>query len=320
VTKNPLQSPETIELDDELLRDWPLPPAAIDDDKEDRGRVLVIAGSAEIAGAAVLAATGALRAGAGKVTVATVASIARSLAFAVPESRVIALEETKAGGIAARAADALAELTGKTSAVLIGPGMVDGKATCELAARLMRDFPKTQFLLDAAAMGVIHAAKPGSARSKSAAKNTKPRRFSRPALLTPHAGEMAALTGRDKELVQSQPRRAALELAQACNAIVALKGATTYIAAPDGRVWQHDGANPGLGTSGSGDVLAGVIAGLVARGAPLEQAAAWGVALHARAGAKLARRYGPLGYLARELAAEIPALMGAYAPSPAQPA
>ena len=91
--------------------------------------------------------------------------------------------------------------------------------------------------------------------------------------------------------------------------MVALKGATTHIAAPDGRLWRHDGGNVGLASSGSGDTLSGIIAGLAARGAPLEQACAWGVALHARAGERLAQRIGPLGYLAREIAGEVPALL-----------
>jgi NAD(P)H-hydrate repair Nnr-like enzyme with NAD(P)H-hydrate dehydratase domain len=105
-----------------------------------------------------------------------------------------------------------------------------------------------------------------------------------------------------------------LQAARNWNAVVALKGATTFIASPRGQVWRHSGGQPGLATSGSGDVLAGVIAGLAAQGAPLEQAGAWGVVLHAMAGARLARKLGPLGYLARELAGEIPALMKALRP------
>jgi NAD(P)H-hydrate repair Nnr-like enzyme with NAD(P)H-hydrate dehydratase domain len=88
-----------------------------------------------------------------------------------------------------------------------------------------------------------------------------------------------------------------------------LKGPLTVIAAPDGRLWRHRGGNVGLATSGSGDVLAGLVAALAARGASLEQAAAWGVALHARAGEAL----GPMGYLARELPAQLPRLMQALA-------
>jgi hydroxyethylthiazole kinase-like uncharacterized protein yjeF len=130
-----------------------------------------------------------------------------------------------------------------------------------------------------------------------------------PVLLTPHAGEMAHLTGIAKDEIGAAPDRHASEAAQQWNAVVALKGARTVIAAPGGERWQHEGGNVGLATSGSGDVLAGVIAGLAARGAGLAQAAAWGVALHARAGERLAERFGRLGYLARELCDVIPALL-----------
>jgi ADP-dependent NAD(P)H-hydrate dehydratase len=92
-----------------------------------------------------------------------------------------------------------------------------------------------------------------------------------------------------------------------------LKGVETVIAAPAASLWRHKGGNVGLAVSGSGDVLAGVVAGLAARGAPAEQAAVWGVALHAHAGERLAERSGPLGYLARDLSAEVPALMGSFA-------
>jgi len=123
---------------------------------------------------------------------------------------------------------------------------------------------------------------------------------------------MAKLTGTRKDAVLARPEEAALNAARAWNALVALKGAVTHIAAPDGRVWRHEGGNVGLAISGSGDVLSGIIAGLVARGMPLEGAGAWGVALHGLAGVKLAERLGPLGFLARELPGEVPALMAAY--------
>jgi hydroxyethylthiazole kinase-like uncharacterized protein yjeF len=249
----------------------------------------------------VLAATAALRAGAGKITIATPASIAQSVAFAVPESRVIALDETEVGGVAADAVGALDELADKSQAVLIGPGLPYGATTCDLAAALLGTFSQAGIVLDAGAMGV--ACTPQNGRM----------RFPSPVLVTPHAGEMAKLTGTDKDAVTAHPRQAALDAARAWNAVVILKGAITYIAAPDGRVWRHEGGNVGLAISGSGDVLSGIIAGLVARGAPLEQAGAWGVALHARAGTRLAERLGPLGYLAREIPAELPALMAALA-------
>jgi len=135
------------------------------------------------------------------------------------------------------------------------------------------------------------------------------RRFERPVLLTPHLAEMARLLGLAPERIGADPERYAREAALRWNAVVALKGASTFVAAPDGGCWCHASTHVGLATSGSGDALAGIVAGLVTRGAPLEQAAAWGVALHARAGRALAERVGPIGYLASELAAEVPRLM-----------
>lgn len=280
-------------LDERLLREWPLPPVAHDADKEDRGRVLVIAGSREIPGAAALAAMAALRAGAGKLVVATAASVAPWLAQALPEARVIALPETPAGGFAVDAVELVADTARAAGAALIGPGLMDGDGTCRFVAALLPLLADAPVVLDALAMDV---ARDG-------------RRFGQPVLLTPHAGEMAHLSGQSKEEVVAAPEATALEAARRWNATVALKGATTLVATPAGRGWRHAGGDPGLATSGSGDVLAGTIVGLAAQQAPLEQAAAWGVVLHALAGAALARRFGAIGYLARELPAEIPALV-----------
>jgi ADP-dependent NAD(P)H-hydrate dehydratase len=293
--------PHPIEIDEAALRRWPLPMPG-DGGKEERGVVVIVGGTREVPGAVVLAATAALRAGAGKVTIATPASVATSVALAVPESRVIALGETAAGGIAADAESALRELADKADSVLIGPGLLNDEATWEMTAALLSLFSETAIVLDAGAMGVC-----GSARGLAM-------RLPRPVLLTPHAGEMASLTGARKEAVEASPRTAALEAAGAWNAVVALKGAVTHIAAPDGRTWRHEGGNAGLGTAGSGDVLGGIISGLMARGAALEQACAWGVALHALAGVRLAGRCGTLGYLAREIPGEVPPLMDAWSP------
>lgn len=290
--------PNVVEVDDELLRRWRLPLPDPGGGKKQRGRVLVVAGSRGIPGAAVLAASAALRAGAGKVTIATPACIAQPMAFAVPESLVIAMKETDAGGIAVHGLDALdelAELEDRIQAVLIGPGLPYDDATRGLTAALLEKFSEAAIVLDAGAMSV---ARTGI-------------RFAGSVLLTPHAGEMASLTGGTKDAVLADAQAAALDAARTWHSVVALKGAVTWIAAPDARAWRHEGGNVGLGISGSGDVLSGLIAGLAARGAPLEQASVWGVALHARAGDKLAKRLGVLGYLAREIPAEVPALMAA---------
>ena len=280
-------------LDPGLLRGWPLPEIAPDADKEVRGCVLVIAGSREIPGAAILAGTAALRVGAGKLVIATARSVAAELAVTMPEARVIALPEAAAGSFASDAVDLLEQSAQAADAVLVGPGLMDEDGSCAFVARLLPMLTHRPVILDALAMNAVP---------------TMPR-LAQPVLLTPHAGEMAHLRGISKEALLADPQHAALEAAREWNAVVAVKGASTLIAASDGSRWRHDCGHEGLATSGSGDVLAGLIAGLAARQAPLEQACAWGVVLHAMAGRELARRLGPLGYLARELPGEIPRLM-----------
>jgi hydroxyethylthiazole kinase-like uncharacterized protein yjeF len=280
-------------LDDHALRAWPLPSLGADVDKEARGRVVVIAGSREVPGAALLAATAALRAGAGKLVIATVASAASAMAIAMPEARVLGLPETQGGGFDPDGVRQLEDVVQTARAVLVGPGMMDAPATLDLVAALAPWLRGRAAVLDALAMDVVK----------------RLGRFEEPVLLTPHAGEMAHLTGVSKDAIQDEPAHVAREFAQKWNAVVALKGAQTVIAAPDGQSWMHDGGNAGLATSGSGDTLAGAIAGLAARGATLEQACAWGVVLHARAGDQLAARLGAVGYLAREIPLEMLAVL-----------
>jgi ADP-dependent NAD(P)H-hydrate dehydratase len=286
-----------VTVDEALLRAWPLPLPDGDADKEDRGRVLVVAGSREMPGAAILAGTAALRAGAGKLVIATPAPVAIAVGAAVPEARVIALPEASDGGPTLGALPALQAVAGNTSAVVIGPGMLGSLSTLGLVQALLPLLRRAVVVLDALAMDVV----------KSVA------RFEQRVIVTPHAGEMAHLTGRGKEDLQEEPRACAVRQSAAWNAVVTLKGATTCIAAPDGNSWLHESNTPGLATSGSGDVLAGIIVGLAARGCAPEQAATWGVALHARAGEVLAARRGELGLLARELADEVPSAIQAWA-------
>lgn len=301
----------TIKLTDEVLRRWPLPQPSDDGDKEERGRVLVIGGSREMPGAVTLAGCAALRAGAGKLTIATGNSVARLVALAVPESRVIELPENPDGSIAADAAKTLEGIGARSDAVLIGPGMQDEAGTCALVQALLPQLGEAGIVLDACAMGIVCVASEADQEfdGSAIADGGFIAPYAGRVLLTPHAGEMAHLCNADKDLITDDPLSIAMHAAQRWNAVVVLKGAVTFIAAADGRSWRHEGGNVGLAISGSGDTLAGIIAGLAARGAALEQAGVWGVALHARAGEQLARRIGPLGYLAREIAAEVPQLM-----------
>ncbi|MBV7535073.1 NAD(P)H-hydrate dehydratase [Duganella sp. sic0402] len=284
-----------------LLRDWPLPMPQAEADKEARGYVLIIAGSTEMPGAVLLAATAALRAGAGKLVIATASSVAPQVGVAVPEARVIGLAETPDGGLLADNADRLHQACQQASAVLIGPGMQDQAACCKLVRAMLPHCADKPLILDAAGMSI-------ASRDADCGPDG-PFRFHTPVMLTPHAGELASLTGADKNDIRSQPDAAARLAAQRWQATVVLKGALTIIADANTQQWRHEGGNTGLAISGSGDVLAGIITGLAARGATLEQAAAWGVALHAMAGEQLALKHGPLGYLAREISNEIPALL-----------
>ncbi|WP_312510735.1 NAD(P)H-hydrate dehydratase [Massilia sp.] len=293
------------DIDAAFLAGWPLPQPNAGGDKELRGHVLILGGSREMPGAVILAATAAMRAGAGKLTIATGASVAQLVAMAIPEARVIGLEEHETDGFKLDALSALDPLTDRVNAMLVGPGMRDPASTARLVHALLPGIYEAEVNLVLDACGMDALLHPPHDWPEG-----RPLRFERPVILTPHCGEMAHLTGREKDTLVDAPDGPAQEAAQAWNAVVALKGRRTVIAAPDGMLWQHQGAgNVGLAASGSGDVLAGIIAGLAARGAPPAQAACWGVALHARAGDRLAARMGTLGYLARELPGEIPALL-----------
>jgi ADP-dependent NAD(P)H-hydrate dehydratase len=284
-----------------LLRAMPLPRHGDGDDKDARGRVLVIAGSREVPGGALLAGIAALRAGAGKLQLAVPASVAAGLALALPEARVTGLTETPAGEIAAEEAGRLAGRAGASDAVLLGPGMMDGEIAGGLAAGLLARCAEggVPFVLDAAAMHRLRDCG-GIIRGAGLAGRI---------VVTPHAGEMATLLGTSRDAVLADRLGAARDAAAALGVVVVMKGSGTFVVSPDGRAWCLPAGNVGLATSGSGDTLAGIVAGLLARGATPVEAAVWGVFLHAEAGARLARSLGGIGFLARELLAEIPRIM-----------
>lgn len=288
----------TIELNSDLLRGLPLPWPK-EGSKDDRGRVLVIAGCVEVPGAALLAAEAALRAGAGKLQVATVKSAAQHLAMALPEAKVIGLAETPEGGVDHEAAiGRMASCAGSVDAVLIGPGMMEDDCTAALTAALcsIRSLSLSVTLDAAALCGLVPHA-------------DAVRALNGRAVITPHAGEMAQLLQKSRDEIEADPLRAADEAADLLGAVVVMKGAKTHIASPDRKAWLFQGGGVGLATSGSGDVLAGLICGLLARGADPVRAALWGVYLHGEAGRRLGEKVGRIGFLARDLAAETPALM-----------
>lgn len=262
--------------------------------------MLVVAGSPEMPGAAVLAATAAVRAGAGKLQIATAGSVARLVAVAVPEARVFALPDSVEGSFDPEGVTLIADHLREARAVLVGPGMCGGHRIGRVTRALLPHFSKDATLvLDADALNVL-AEEPRLLAPLDGR-----------AILTPHATEMSDITGRDEEEIKNDPLSTVRDAAARFGATVALKGRETFVAAPGvEEVYVNRAGNVGLATSGSGDTLAGLIAGLAARGADPLRSAVWGVHLHALAGEALARRAGTLGYLARELPGEFPRLMG----------
>ena len=286
----------------DLLRGWPLPQPDDADGKEERGRVLVIGGSALVPGAVRLAGEAALRVGAGKLQLATVRSVSGALAVAVPEALVVPLDEDGDGQLLATAGAALADRAARTQAVVVGVGMSDPEPVREIVRTLV-GVPGPVLVLDAAGITCLE----GCGRDLLAPARDR-------IVLTPNAVEAAALAACELDEVERDPEKAGRRLVDELGVVVALKGPTTYTCAPDGRVFADDAGNVGLGTSGSGDVLAGAIAGLAARGADPVQAAVYGIHVHAVAGDRLAERVGPVGYLARELSGDFPAILGSLAP------
>jgi ADP-dependent NAD(P)H-hydrate dehydratase len=286
-------------LDRSLLSRFPLPSHPEDGDKEDRGRLLVVAGSRELAGAALLAGTGGLRAGAGKLQIATGASVAAALSVAMPEARVVGCSETDEGCIAAAEIEPLLEWVGGAQATVIGCGLQHGPPLDALLDGLLASRLDKPLVLDAAVLGSL------------APRAAAVRAWPGGAILLPHAREMARLLECEAEEVEADPLAAARRAAETFGAVSLIKGRYSYIVAPDGRAFRFTGGGVGLATSGSGDALAGIVGGLSARGADPLIAALWGVYLHGEAGRALAKRVGRIGFLARELLDEVPGLMEA---------
>jgi ADP-dependent NAD(P)H-hydrate dehydratase len=285
---------EPVDVTTAVLRDWRLPDPG--PDKEARGRTLIIGGSARTPGAVLLAAEAALRSGAGKLQVATVRSVASAVAVALPEALVLGVDETQDGAIAASAADEVLELAVDASAVLIGPGAVAEASTVAFMSSLV---PRLHGPLVIDALGLAYVT----------ADLTRVRHLSGQVVLTPNRRELAIMLGLDDDDVERDPGRAATALASRTHATVSAGGGESWTAAPDGRSWRDPSGGVGLAVSGSGDVFAGVVTGLCARGAAPEQAAVWASFLHGRAGDRLASTVGRVGFLAREVPACLPLVL-----------
>lgn len=285
-------------LDRFWLKSNPLPPLADGGDKNARGRVLVVGGAEFVPGALRLTGEAVLRSGAGKLQMATVRAAAMSLAVLVPEAAMIALPAEDDGEIALEAAELLGDRLELCDTLVLGPGMSASERTERLVAAILeRSSTKQTIVLDAAALTCArNLAAPISSRNGTT-------------IMTPHYGEMSHVTGMSIEAIEADPISAAQRVAQEFQATVVLKGVQTVVASPDRSALVFNGGSRGLATGGSGDVLAGVIGGISARGASPLTAAGWGVFVHGSAGELAAQDIAELGFLARDLLPFIPRII-----------
>ncbi|HUR80666.1 MAG TPA: NAD(P)H-hydrate dehydratase, partial [Thermoanaerobaculia bacterium] len=244
------------------------------------GHVAVIAGSAGRSGAAVMCARGAIRTGAGLVSVMTDAETARLVHAGSIESMTYSGSDPE-------------EFLKNKSAVLIGPGLADDEDAYR-NTRTLIDGIDLPMIIDASALNAF--------ASRANEINTR----GLPRIITPHPGELARLMNTDTKAINADRIGAAREAARVTNCVVVLKGHQTLVAEPDGHVFVNPTGNPGMATGGMGDVLSGIIAALLARDADPLDAACAGVYLHGLAGDILAEELGDTGLMATEVADRVP--------------
>jgi NAD(P)H-hydrate epimerase len=269
------------------------PPRPRDAHKGTYGHLLIVGGSLGKTGAAALAARAAMRAGAGLVTVATAASQQPVVAGLVLESMTEPLAETAVGSVALKARERVLELAEARDAAAVGPGLGTDAETQDLARGLARALDRP-LVLDADALTAL------------AGRLELLRGAAAPRCLTPHPGEMARLLGVTIAEVQRDRVGAASGVATAYGVHVALKGATTVVAVPDGRAFLNPTGNPGMASGGTGDALTGILGALLARRMEATDAVVAAVYLHGLAGDLAAARLGEESLVAGDLVEALP--------------
>jgi ADP-dependent NAD(P)H-hydrate dehydratase len=284
----------------QALRDWPLPQPK--GDKHSRGQLLVLGGGRTTPGAAMLAGLAALRVGAGVLTLAVADSVAATVAAALPEAGVLWLPENDKRVLDAGAVATVTDRLPKLTALLVGPGLDDPDGARSLLRELVPQLPaELPVVLDAFAIGVLPDL---DKRSRAALAGRL--------VLTPNDTEVGYLL---ESTESTEENGISLDgLREAAERYQAVLSCNNTVVRPDGRAWTVPAGHSGLGTSGSGDVLAGAVTGLIARGADLDQAACWATYLHATAGDRLAAPVGPLGFLAGELLGQLPLILAELRP------
>ena len=281
-----------------------------DSHKGDFGHVLVVGGSRGKSGAAALASLAALAAGAGLVTAATPASVLPSVASASPTLMTEPLAESDNATISARAFDygQFASIAAGKSVLAIGPGLSTHPDTVEFARRVVREFAALPLVIDADGLNAF-----GDATDLLQGEGRK-------LILTPHPGEMARLTGLSTAQVQARRVEVVRELATRQKVYVVLKGYRTLIAEPGGQVYVNPTGNPGMATAGTGDVLTGLIAGLMAQHSkqPVEKVLSAAVYWHGAAGDLAAARKGEVSLLATDVIEALPQALPKVLGTPAR--
>jgi len=275
-----------------LVRGW-LPNREFAAHKGDFGRVLVVAGSRGMTGAASLCGEAAIRAGAGLVTVAVPETLHDIMEVKLTEVMTTPLPDSNRGRLSRAAKQQILTLLEGMDALAIGPGLSTEPEVVALIKELLPSV-KVPCVLDADALNAL-AGDTGILREMQA-----------PVVITPHPGEMARLMGTDIREIQRDRLAVATSAAADWNVVVLLKGARTIVATPSGAVYINPSGNPGMATAGSGDVLTGVVAALIGQGLEASQAAAAGAYIHGLAGDIAARRHGMMSMVAGDILAALP--------------
>jgi NAD(P)H-hydrate epimerase len=260
------------------------------------GHLLILAGSPGKTGAAAMTATAAIRAGAGLVTLGISKSLNPVLETMVTEVMTVGMPETAGGALDESAHKSVASLIKEKRCLAIGPGLGTHASTGRLVHRLIEESP-VPMVVDADGLNLIAAEPSVLSRRRS------------PIILTPHPGEMARLSGDSTADIQNDRIGHARSFAERYQVHVVLKGAATVVARPDGTVFVNATGNPGMAAGGMGDVLTGLIAGLITQGVETSAAAQAGVYLHGLAADRMAKKKAPVGYLATEVIDTLPEVM-----------
>lgn len=278
--------------DSSLVAGW-LPFRVNSSHKGNYGRVLIISGSRGMAGAACLAAEAAARSGAGLVTLGVPEAVYTPVAAKLSEVMVTPLPDTASGTLSRDALPQIRDLMEKADVLAMGPGLSVNPETVAAVHEIIVN-TRIPAVIDADGLNALTG-------HLDILKQVK-----QPIVLTPHPGEMARLAGLTTQIVQQDRLNLARSRSAAWNAVLVLKGARTITADPDENIYINPTGNPGMATGGSGDVLTGIIAGLMAQGVKAAAAAAAGVYLHGLAGDLVVREKGMTGLIAGDILEALP--------------